>query len=206
MALATYTDLLASVAAWLNRSDLTTVIPDFVMLSEGRIARDLRLRKQVVTTTLSTVANVSTLTLPADYLETENITVTSTSPAGALSVVTPEYIDRKYPASANYTGRPVVYTIVGDNLVFGPTPDAVYTISLDYYQRFTALATASTNWLLTNHPTVYLMACLVEGSAYLMDADKAQAYESRYQAAINDLQFRDDAALRSGSAMRVRAL
>jgi hypothetical protein len=206
MALATYTDLLASVAAWLNRSDLTTVIPDFVTLAEGRIARDLRLRKQVVNTTLSTVAGVQSVTLPSDFLEAENLSITSTSPNGAQSVVTPEYIDRKYPASANYTGQPLVYTVVGDSMLFGPTPDAVYTVSLDYYQRFTALATASTNWLLTNHPTVYLMACLVEGSAYLMDADKAQAYESRYQAAINDLQFRDDAALRSGSAMRVRAL
>ena len=205
MALATYTDLLASVAAWLNRSDLTAVIPDFVTLAEGRIARDLRLRKQVVNTTLSTVAGVQSVTLPSDFLEAENLTLSGTSPPGALTVVTPEYIDRKYP-DAYYTAQPLVYTIIGDALVFGPTPDGVYTVALSYYQRFTALATASTNWLLTNHPTVYLNACLVEGSAYLMDADKAQAYESRYQAAINDLQFRDDAALRSGSAMRVRAL
>lgn len=205
MALATYTDLLASVAAWLNRSDLTTVIPDFVSLAEGRIARDLRLRKQVANTTLSTVAGVQSVTLPSDFLEAENLTLSNTSPPGALTVVTPEYIDRKYP-DAYYTDQPRVYTIIGDTLVFGPTPDGVYTVALSYYQRFTALSTASTNWLLTNHPTVYLNACLVEGSAYLMDADKAQAYESRYQAAINDLQFRDDAALRSGSAMRVRAL
>jgi hypothetical protein len=206
MALATYTDLLASVAAWLNRSDLTTVIPDFVTLAEGRIARDLRLRKQVANTTLSTVSGTQTVALPSDFLEAENLTLSNTSPVGALSVVTPEYIDRKYPPSANYTGQPAVYTIVGDSLVLGPTPDGVYTLSLDYYQRFTALSTASTNWLLTNHPAVYLNACLVEGSAYLMDADKAKAYEARYQAAISDLQFRDDAALRSGSAMRVRAL
>jgi hypothetical protein len=205
MALATYSDLLTSVAAWLNRSDLTAVIPDFVTLAEGRIARDLRLRKQVVNTTLSTVAGVQSVTLPSDFLEAENLTLSGTSPPGALTVVTPEYIDRKYP-DAYYTAQPRVYTMIGDTLVFGPTPDGVYTVALSYYQRFTALATASTNWLLTNHPTVYLNACLVEGSAYLMDADKAQAYEARYQAAINDLQFRDDAALRSGSAMRVRAL
>lgn len=206
MALATYTDLLASVAAWLNRSDLTAVIPDFVSLAEGRIARDLRLRKQVINTTLTTLAGTQSVTLPSDFLEAENLAITSTSPAGALSVVTPEYLDRKFPPSANYTGQPLVYTVVGDDMRFGPTPDAVYTISLDYYQRFSALASTSTNWLLTNHPAVYLNACLVEGSAYLMDADKAQAYESRYQAAISDVQFRDDAALRSGSAMRVRSL
>ena len=38
MALSTYTDLQASVANWLHRSDLTAVIPDLVGLAEGRLA------------------------------------------------------------------------------------------------------------------------------------------------------------------------
>lgn len=205
MALATYTDLLASVAAWLNRSDLTAVIPDFVTLAEGRIARDLRLRKQVTSTTLTTVAGTQSITLPTDFLEAENLTLSSTSPAGAMSVVTPEILDRKYP-DAYVTGQPLVYAFLGDTILFGPTPDDAYPVRLDYYQRFPALSTASTNWLLTNHPSLYLNACLAEGSAYLMDIEKAQAYDGRYRADMDLLQGVDDAALRSGSAMRVRAL
>ena len=33
MALTTYTELKASVADWLNRTDLTNVIPDFISLA-----------------------------------------------------------------------------------------------------------------------------------------------------------------------------
>lgn len=205
MALATYSDLLASVATWLNRSDLTAVIPDFVTLAEGRIARDLRLRKQVITTTLTTVGGVQTVSLPSDFLEAENITLSGTNPPGAMSIVTPEILDRKYP-DAYVTGQPQVYAIIADTIAFGPTPDDAYPVRLDYYQRLTELSSSSTNWLLTNHPSIYLNACLAEGSAYLMDADKAQAYDARYRADVADLQLRDDAALRSGSAMRVRAL
>jgi hypothetical protein len=95
--------------------------------------------------------------------------------------------------------------LLGDTIQFGPTPDGVYTISLDYYQRLN-IATSTTNWLLTNHPSIYLNACLVEGAAYLMDADKAQAYDARYRVAMDDLQTTDDESLRSGSAMRVRVL
>lgn len=204
MALANYTDLQTSVASWLNRTDLTAVIPDFITLAEERIARDLRIRKQVITTTLSTVANTQTVTLPSDFLEIENISLTSTNPPGGLSVVTPEIMDRKYPAGYQ-SGQPVVYALLGDTIQFGPTPDGVYTVSLDYYQRLN-IATSTTNWLLTNHPGVYLNACLVEGCAYLMDADKAQAYDARYRAAVDMLQTTDDSALRSGSAMRVRPL
>lgn len=205
MALATYTDLLASVATWINRSDLTAVIPDFVALAESRLSRDLRLRKQVSATTLSTVANTRGVTLPTDFLELENISISSTTPQAAMSVVTPEILDRKYPDTYS-VGQPIVYALLGDQILFGPTPDGVYTIAIDYYARFTALSTTPTNWLLTNHPGLYLFPTLAEAHLYMMDQAQASIWEQRYQAAVDSLQSTDDESLRSGSAMRVRVL
>lgn len=205
MALANYTDLQASIAGWMNRSDLTSVIPDFVVLAESRISRDLRIRKQVANTTLTTVAGTQSVTLPADFLEIENLTVSSASPPGALSVVTPEIMDRKFPA--NYqTGQPQVYTIVGDKMLFGPTPDAAYTISLDYYQKLAALSATPTNWLLTNHPMVYLAGSMCEACIYTKDVDGLALWDARYRAEVKQLQDVDDDALRTGSIMRVRTL
>ena len=205
MAIATYSDLQTSVAAWLNRTDLTSLIPDFITLGEARIARELRLRRQVVNTALSTVAGTQSVSLPSDFLEAENLTLSNTTPPGALSVVTPEILDRKYP-KAYVTGQPRVYTVVGNNVLFGPTPDAVYTVSLDYYQRWGALSVTPTNWLLTNHPSVYLFAALAEGAAYLMDDARQALWLQRFAQEAAQLQLMDDAALRSGSAMRVRTL
>lgn len=205
MAIATYSDLQTSVANWLKRSDLTSIIPDFITLAEARIARDLRLRRQVTNTTLTTAAGTQTVTLPSDFLEMENITLTNTTPPAALSVVTPEIMDRKFP-SGYANGQPVVYTIVGDAIQLGPTPDAVYTVSLDYYQRFAALSTTPTNWLLTNHPGVYLFGALAEGAPYLMEDERTPLWDTKYRAEVAALQQADDAALRSGSAMRVRTL
>lgn len=205
MAIATYADLQTSIANWLKRSDLTAIIPDFITLAEARIARDLRLRKQVVTTTLSTVAGTQGVSLPSDFLQAESLSLSNTSPPGALSVVTPEILDRKFPA-AYVTGQPQVYTVVGDQLLFGPTPDAVYAVSLTYYQRWAALSVSSTNWLLTNHPNVYLFAALAEASGYLFNDERIPIWEAKYQADARSLQEVDDTALRSGSAMRVRTL
>ena len=205
MAIATYSDLQTAVASWLNRTDLTSIIPDFITLAEGKIARDLRIRKQVVNTTLSTVAGTQAITLPSDFLEMENISLTNTTPPAALSVVTPEIMDRKYP-NGYATGQPVVYAIVADTIQFGPTPDAVYTVSLDYYQRFTALSTTPTNWLLTNYPSIYLFGALAEGAAYLMDTQASAMWTQRYGQECDSLQAMDDQTVRSGSAMRVRAL
>lgn len=202
MSLATYADLLASLATWSKRTDLTSVLPDIVVLAEARIARDLRLRNQVATTTLTCVPSQQWLTLPTDFLEAENLTV-NVAPPQNLAVVTPELLDVKFPGNG-VSGQPQVYAIVGNQIRFGPVPDGNYGIALDYYQRFTPLATSSTNWLLTNHPNVYLSACMAELRVFL-EADP-QLWDAKYSSEAQALQDADDAALRSGSAMRVRAV
>jgi len=203
MALANYTDLQSAIANWLHRADLTAVIPDFIALTEERIARDLRIRKQVVNTTLTTAAGTQGVTLPSDFLEIENIGITSTTPPRNLHVVTPELLDEKFPTS--YTGIPTDYAIVGDVIQFGPTPDAAYTVSMDYYQRLN-LAGTNTNWLMTNHPGVYLFGALAEAAPYLVNDERAGVFEAKFQAALQSLNDSDDAGLRSGSSMRVRAI
>jgi len=203
VSLANYTDLQNALVGFSKRSDLTSQLPDFIALAESRIARDLRLRKQIVTTTLSTVAGTQYVTAPSDFLEAENFTV-NTSPPRPMSVVTPELLDVKYPAGT-LTGVPAVYCLVGDQIRFGPTPDAVYSISLDYYQRIPALASAPTNWLLTNHPSLYLSAAMAELCLYTFD-DRFALWDQKYQAESKALQDADDTSLRSGSAMRVRTV
>lgn len=205
MALANYTDLLTALSNWSKRTDLTSVYPDFVALAEARMSKDLRIRSQVSTATLTTVAGTQTVALPSDFLEAENLTITSTTPQGSLSVVTPEYIDRKYPSGYG-TAQPAVYCTIGSNFLLGPTPDAAYTISLVYYTKVPSLQSNSTNWLMTNHPAVYLAACMAELSAYTFDDERIAAWNERYQAEITAIRKTDDDALRSGSAMRVRTV
>jgi len=42
MALANYTELKATIADFLDRTDLTTVIPAFIELAEAQMNRDIR--------------------------------------------------------------------------------------------------------------------------------------------------------------------
>ena len=204
MALATYSDLLASVANWMNRTDLTAVIPDFVVMAESEIGRDLRLRKQVTSTVLPTVANTRGITLPSDWLEFENVSVLNT-PERQLTFATVEHLDSVYPNNGS-NGVPALYTVEGDQVLFGPTPDANYSISVLYYARFPALASASANWLMTNHPAVYLYGALYQGCLFVKDKQGASEYKGLYAAAVNALQMQDDRAQHSGSSLRVRRI
>jgi len=203
MSLSTYSDLQTSIANWLNRSDLTGNIPDFITLAEARIARDLRLRSQVTTATITTTGGIQSAALPDGWLEFENVTVVS-SPDIQLTYVNIQYLDSKFPNN-DYTGVPRVYSIEGQSILFGPVPDGVYSVSTLYYKRLDPLSTTPTNWLLTNHPGIYLWAALAESAPFLNDDQRALTWETKYQGEKNALQMADTSGQFSGSALRVRA-
>lgn len=203
MSLSNYSDLQSSVASWLHRSDLTSVIPDLVTLAEARIARDLRLSNQLATATLTCVSGTNTVAVPNGFLEFENLTL-NTDPTRALAFVSYEYLTTKY--DEGYVGIPVHYTIAGTSLVLGPTPDAAYTITASYYKRLDPLASVSTNWLLTNHPGVYLFGTLAEAAPFMQNDERTGLWESKYAQEVARLQDADQRAQYSGSALRVKAL
>ena len=202
MALTNYSDLVASVASWMNRTDLASVIPDFVTIAESKIARDLRLRTQLTSGTLTTSTTTRAVALPTGWLEFESVTIDGT-PDTLCTFRTTEYLDLVFPESGS-SGKPIAYSIEGTNILFGPTPASAYTVNIDYYARFGALASSSTNWLLTNHPNVYLYACLREGAFFTKDQAGAQQWDALYKQEVKTLQASDDDQMHSGSALAVR--
>ncbi len=57
MAISSYTSLKSAVADWLDRTDLTNQIPDFIGLAEIRHRRDFKIRSLETRVTTSTVAD-----------------------------------------------------------------------------------------------------------------------------------------------------
>lgn len=203
MALASYTDLQAAVASWLHRDDLTANVPDFIALAESRIARDLRLHRQITSGDLTVVAGTQTIALPSGWLEFRSLRLVA--PDTSLEYLSgPQFVAR-YPAAD--TGSPAHYTIEGGNLRLGPTPDAGGTVAATYFARVPALSdSASTNWLLTEHPGLYLFGALAEAAPFLGQADNRVAlWEGKYRAAAQDARGADQAAASSGAALRMRA-
>jgi hypothetical protein len=74
MALTTYTELKTSIGDWLNRSDLTNAIPDFISLAEAQVERTLRTRQMIVRANASFDAQYGAV--PADFLETKSLKLT----------------------------------------------------------------------------------------------------------------------------------
>lgn len=199
--ISSYSALKTAVAAWLNRTDLTDRIPDFISLGEAKLNSDLdNIRSMEAKNTLYTTAGVSYVGLPVDLLEIKRVQVLD-SFNQVLEYRSPDELSADY--ESNQTGRPAVFTVVGGNMELAPIPDAVYAVELTYFQRLAALSdTNTTNWLLTSWPNAYLYAALVAAQPFIMADPRLATFEALYKQAVQGINNID---WFSGSTMRVRA-
>ena len=194
MALANYTDLQASVADFLNRSDLTSVIPDFVTMAEAEFNRTLRVREMSVRT--QGPIDSQYVKLPDDFLGMRNIEL-MTDPVTPLEYKNLQNLD--IHRRNDKTGKPLYYSIVQNSIEFAPVPDETYTLEIVYYQKVPTLSSNTTNWLLDNHPDAYLYGTLQHSAPYLQSDERVGVWAGKYQQVIEQITTSDEKAKFSGS-------
>ena len=197
MALDTYANLKNAIASFLNRSDLTAVIPDFIALAEAQLVRRLTkglnedgkaLPRSAVTRNAGFSVNAETVNVPADFLGP--IIFSIDSEAQHLTYLSPEAFAREKArrGSNAQPGVPALYTVIGSVFQFCPVPDASYAGTLVYWTKLTVLSDSNTcNWVLANHPDVYLYGALVQSAPYLMDDARVRVWGGLFTAALEDM-------------------
>jgi hypothetical protein len=202
MALSTYSELKSSVADWLNRTDLTTAIADFVSLAEAQMERKLRTR-QMLSRANATI-DTEYAAVPTNFLESKSFKL-NTNPVTPLGFETIDSLDNlafKYPSAS----KPQFFSVVGDQFRFLPVPDSSYTGELAYYAKLSKLSDSNTtNWLLTAAPDAYLYGTLMQAAPYLQDDARIATWSALYSSALEDLQVADDRSATSGGALIARA-
>lgn len=202
MTISTYAELQTSVADFLNRDDLTSVIPTFIRLAESRIDRDLRHYRQEKRSTAQLNSQYSAI--PTDYLSTIRIQILDGSTSAIEPISTAQMLqlrDERY----DRTGLPTHYALTAGGLELYPTPDQAYNISWVYYGRVAALSVSNTtNWLLTEAPDAYLYGTLVHSAPYLKDDAKIVVWDSLYKSAMDNLNSTSQDAKYSGSGLTMK--
>ena len=190
MAITSYDELKSTVAQYLGRSDLTTMIPTFIDFAEARLSRELRTMKMLKNVTSSMTSGTAKLALPSDYISIRDIFIQG-NPRTSLVYMSPSAFSRE--ARADQSGKPINYTIYGSEFVFGPVPDSAYTLELLYYARPSRLdEDTSSNAFLANYPDALLYASLLEAEPYLMNDGRVNTWGTMYDRAINTINKSDD--------------
>jgi hypothetical protein len=200
MSISTYSELKTAVANWLNRSDLTAYIPDFIRLAEERIYSDLRVR--AMETALNSTISNGVIAVPNDYIELKYAYIDG-SPVQRLTKKDEAFIYEKYPTRAA-GGKPQYIAREIDNFIFGPYPDFSYVVKGGYYKRLDALSDSNTtNWFLTNNPSLLLFGSLAEAEPFLKNDERIAIWEQKYLDTKNRIQKEDESEKFSGSPLTV---
>lgn len=189
-------------------ANFTTMLPGMIDYAEQRIYRELDLLYTQITdsTTLASSGNRN-FTLPTGlgtYIIVDNINIITPSSQnasnGVRNQVVPtsrEFIDIVYPSGQNATGIPEFYAMASNTqVIFGPSPDAAYTVEVIGVQRPAALTSANSSTILTQYiPDVMIAASMIFASAYMRDfgaqtdnPQMGQSWETQYKTLIQSAQ------------------
>ena len=201
MSITNYSDLKATIASYLARSDLTAQIPDFIQLAETRLRRELRIRQMLKVVTTATVAGDGTVELPSDYLQMRDLHL-NTNPIQSIAYQSPSNFYRN--TNSTISGTPVQYTVLAQEFQFAPIPDGAYTLQMIYYATPPYLTTSNTsNVFLANCPDLLLYGALGEAEPYLMNDARLQTWAALYDRSLTALIVSDDQGEYGGSPLSI---
>tara|TARA_R110002096_G_scaffold153968_1_gene318009 strand:+ start:575 stop:1198 length:624 start_codon:yes stop_codon:yes gene_type:complete len=182
MALATYDDLVKSIVAWSHRSDILTLIPDFILLAETEMYNNEGW--QLETRDMETVSTAPTsglyLELPPGFEKARSIQLETGNGLQDVKFQAPEQLMRQVS-----TGQPRFFSVIGNEIEFDRTPDSAYTIQIQYYKKPDPITPANqTNSVLTNQPNIYLFGALHQLFMWSEDQGEAVKYFAKMQSVI----------------------
>jgi len=201
MAITTYSELKTAIANWLNRDDLTAVIPDFISLTEADIQRKVRHWRMEERSTATLDARYTQL--PDGFLEAVRFHLDVDE--RPIELLTPLALQQRRQGNSDAGGKPQFYAIIAGQIEVWPTPDGSYTGELYYYARTATLSgSVATNWVLQYFPDAYLYGALVHAAPYLVDDQRIGTWAALYQSAIDGINANNEKAKFGGSGLRMQ--
>ena len=189
--------LKTAVSQWMNRDDLSSVIPQFIQFAEKQIKQKLRIREMIQYTTV-TIADAQVTPLsgwPTDFVEVIQAQLWNTT-RDLLQYLSPAALLAFDDGSSGNQGAPKYFSIINnagiEQFTIRPAADTDAlsgngTIQLTYYAFSDLSSDSDTNIILTKHPEIYLYHALSNSSSYLVDDQRVALWTSLAQSAMTEL-------------------
>ena len=197
-----YASLQTNVADFLNREDISSIVPTFIELTEAELNRTIRVREML--RNAYTTTSTESVALPSDFLELRHVVLSDQNkPLHKASFAELDIIRKNVRVAA----EPTHVAVYKNKLELSPIPDKSYTLEIVYYQAIPALSSnTSTNWLIADHPDIYLYGALSKAAPYIGEDERVNVWRGEYQNAVNQLNITsirtEDRGLRKSLAYR----
>lgn len=203
MSLDTYTNLQAEVTDLLNRGDLAAKVPTWIALVEARLQRILEGRNMRSTVGVAFTTS-GTIALPSDFRSPVALTLETQLRTWDVTLVPYALMTQKRGELT--AGPPLYATVLNGNLLIAPLADSDtdYTGTLVYDANVAPLsATNPSNWVLVNHPDVYLYGAALHSAPYLKDDERLQMWKDLHDTAIEEVRLATDRAEFGTAPLRI---
>jgi len=190
----TYAELVQKIRDYteVGSSVLTdSIINDFILDAEFKILRDVDSDNNRRYATATMISGQRFIDTPDDLLVVRSAQIIDSDGVGqADNRDFLKYRDTSFMSEFNPTGATGVPKYYGmwdqDTIVVAPTPNATYTIQLNYILKPAGLSsTNTTTYLSLQFPNGLLYASLIEAFSFLKGPnDLLQLYEGKYKQAI----------------------
>jgi hypothetical protein len=190
----TYTELVQKIRDYteVDANVLTsTIIDGFIENAEFKILREVDSDNNRRYATANLITSDRFISRPAGLLIVRSAQIVDSDGSSQpnnrdfLQFRDTSFMSEFNPTEA--TGVPKYYSLWDEqNIVVAPTPDATYTIQLNYILKDPGLsATNTTTYISQNFPNGLLYACLVEAYGFLKGPiDMLQLYDKKYTEAV----------------------
>lgn len=189
MAITNYAQLQSAVLAWLDREDDADIVPavqTFIANAEATLRRRPEVRNLVEAVLF---LDQETVDLPADFKSLEALYYLGPTRFGSIDIV-PQDVLAVEKRNAGLTGPVRKASFVAKRrLKFAPVPGETQTLGFGYWQTVSPSLSdvAATNWLLDDHPDIYLYASLVESAPYMREDPRLAVWEQELGRRVDEL-------------------
>lgn len=187
MAITTYATLQTAIEDYLDDTTVDSAL--FIQLAEKMFNRRLFTFDQQGLTTLTATASVAYLSaLPSDFAGIKSINLGDYAPLHELDV---DDYQRLY-AEDTSTGTPIHYMLANGLVYVGPIPETAYTAYLHYWKKLAPLTDdAPSNWLLEDHPDLYLFASLLQAELFGWNDERIPLLKAAVEGTLNEIHAAD---------------
>ena len=170
-----------------------TILNGFINDAELRILREVDSDNNRRYATANLIASTRFIDVPTDLLIIRSAQIVDSDLADGSTDQNRDFLqfrDTSFMSEFNptaTTGVPKYYSNWDETrIVVAPTPNATYTIQLNYILKPTGLSSTTANTYLSNEfPNGLLYACLVEAYGFLKGpVDMLQLYDKKYVEAV----------------------
>lgn len=208
MAITSYADLINAVRDWMARANDTVNLTDdrigeCIQFAETEIYDQLRV--DAMEGEVELTVSAQRVTMPPNCIEPRRVYLDAT-PLVRMEYRAPAQF--WVEAASNTTGKPTMYTMEGDTIVFGPIPDQTYTAKVWCYQRPVSLS-VTTNAIFLARPHMYLFGALSHAALFAgidpaEPQGRASMWRANFENAMQDAQAASDRGTYSSTPLAIR--